>query len=113
MVGALLADRLFHALLRGSIYHEVDVWHLLLDGAMLAGIIALALSANRKWPMWLAALQVIATMSHALRAIDTEMLNIVYPVLSRAPFYPQLGVLIIACLLANRTRRARGVSDTL
>ena len=96
LLAALLFDRAFHAAFRGSIFHQVDLWHFSLDVAMLAAFGGLALYADRKWPMWMAAFQAISTIAHILRAIRPDMLDVVYPILARGPYYGQLIVLLIA-----------------
>lgn len=104
LIGALLLDRAFHAAFRESIFHQVDIWHLCLDVAMLAGFFLLALYADRKWPMWLAALQVISTTAHVLRAIRPDMLDVIYPIIARGPYYGQLIVLLIAMSIPPNLR---------
>lgn len=105
LIGALIVDQIFLATIRGSIFHTVDLWDLSLDLAMLAGFVILALVADRKWPLWVAALQIIATSAHLLRAIRLDMLEIVYPLIVRTPYYGQIIVLIIALLIGPNLRK--------
>lgn len=51
-----LADPVYHLLAgHGAIYGSVDLGHLTFDLMMAAGFIAVALWANRIYPLWLAA----------------------------------------------------------
>lgn len=51
---------------------------LVLDAALFGLVIAVALRANRFWPLWAAALQLVALGTHGVRAYDAEILPVVY-----------------------------------
>src|SRR5687767_1986198 len=53
-----------------SRYQWVEVGALAVDVAMLVAVVALALRANRFWPLWVAALQAIGTAGHAVKLAD-------------------------------------------
>lgn len=52
--------------------------HLTGDSLLLVGFVTLALQANRRYILWIAAFQVIAIMAHGVRALNEEMTIFVY-----------------------------------
>jgi len=64
IVAWILIDGFYHVLFGPSGFQQVDPVHLVLDGGELAAIIWLALNANRTWPLWAAAAQVICVSGH-------------------------------------------------
>ena len=66
-----------------------------LGGVLLAVLIAVALWANRFWPIWIASLQLFALLVHIAKAYQQDVLPIVYfAVISRIA-YPMLAMLVI------------------
>src|SRR5262245_42695260 len=57
-------DVVYHLLFGPSGFNKVDPVHLVLDGAELVAIMWLALRANRMWPLWAAAAQLICFSGH-------------------------------------------------
>ena len=88
-------------------YDGIDPFHTFNDAWALAAMLAVALTADRFWTLWLTALQVIAATSHLLRVIDSEMLRIVYAVITRFPFWLQILLLIGGTWNHARKRRPR------
>lgn len=74
----------------------------LIDLAVLAGFVALALRTRRFWPLWVAGLQLTTVLGHALRLLQPSLLNIAYAAAMRFWAYPILIILVVA---AWRTKR--------
>lgn len=72
----------------------VDRPQLLIDMAFLAGLMTLALRADRYWPLWIAALQFIAIAAHLVRAVDSTILPAVYNQAIGKLAYPMILLLI-------------------
>lgn len=108
LVGLPLADLIYHALSgEQGIYHSVDIVHAGIDLVALVAIVWLALIADRFWTLWLGALQLIATLSHVIRALEVEMYPIVYAIIIRGPFWGQMFLVALGTwLYARRRRRA-------
>ena len=82
-------------LLPRSHYAEI-VWPLLaIDGVMLAGLLLVALSADRFWPLYFAAVHLLAVTLHGVRAYDPTILPNVYARLGGLLAYPTLVILAI------------------
>lgn len=107
IVGWVLADAVYHLLFGPSGFHEVDPVHLVLDGAELVAIVWLALRANRMWPLWAAAAQVICVSGHIAALIEPRGMTMAYWAMTQLPQYVQLTALLLGAVAhARRQRRA-------
>lgn len=59
-------------------YAGVEVGILIVDASLFLVLTILAVTANRFWPIWIAAFQVVALISHGLRLVDVEVNNRAY-----------------------------------
>lgn len=100
-------DRAFHLLVAAPKYLELDLWHMSLDLALLGTLVWLALRAPRVWPLWLASIQLVATLGHFLRSIEVEMPQAVYWAMTTAPSYLLILVLAAGTYLNDRERANR------
>ena len=73
----------------------MDWGGLTIDLAFLASLIVIAVRADRFWPLWLAALQLVAIGVHGVRAYDPHILPIVYARIVGEIAYPMLALLVI------------------
>ncbi len=81
------------SLVRGLDFNHV-AWALLtIDIGLLLALLILVLLADRFWPMWLAALQIVAIANHGVRAFDPDILNYAYWLVAGKIAYPMLFVL--------------------
>lgn len=105
IVGWVLTDAFYHVLFGPSAFDRVDPVHLVLDGAELAAIVWLALNANRTWPLWAAAAQVICVSGHIALLLEPNGMRRAYWAMTQLPQYIQLTALLIgATAHARRTR---------
>lgn len=86
-------------------YASVEEGLLLVDLAVLAGFITVALRSKRFWPLWVAGLQLTTSLGHILKGIDPELLPRAYGAALQFWSYPIL--LIIAVGTYRRHRRIR------
>ena len=93
-------------LARNAAFETVEFGDLVIDGLALIAFAALAIKANRIYPLWLLGAQLIAVMMHFLRDISVGMEGGVYFILTRAPSYIQI-VALMAGLYCHRRRIAR------
>jgi hypothetical protein len=107
-LGAILLDELHHALFPEGIYDRVNVGHLVIDAIMLLTLIQLAMRANRIYPLWLLAAQLIAAAMHLERGLLATIHPFAYWTLTRLPSYLQL-VALCAGIVAYRIRVNRGI----
>jgi hypothetical protein len=108
IVGWVLIDAVYHLLFGPSGFVTVDPVHLVLDGLELAAIMWLALSANRTWPLWAAAAQVICVSGHIAVLIGPSGVRRAYWAMTQLPQYIQLTALIIGATAHTRRVRLMG-----
>ncbi|MCJ7421564.1 hypothetical protein [Sphingomicrobium astaxanthinifaciens] len=77
-------------------YGGVEMGVLLVDLAVLAVYVALALRSDRFWPLWVAGLQLTTSFSHAAKAVNLALLPQAYAAAARFWVYPILLILLIA-----------------
>jgi len=91
---------------RGVIYGAVDVGHLTLDCIVGGLFLAIAMRANRIYPLWLAGFQMIAVLSHVGRDLSTSSAPLAYSILTFLPSYLIITTLCIG-LASHILRTAR------
>src|SRR5688572_21872331 len=55
-------------------FTSVEVGVLLVDVAAFVALLVLSLRAERFWPLWVTALQSIATVAHAVKLIESDLI---------------------------------------
>lgn len=76
-------------------YRHVVAPLVLVDAAMLTGLVAVALAADRYWPLYVAAIQLLTVALHGVRAYDPTILPDVYARLGGELAYPILIMLVL------------------
>jgi peptidoglycan/LPS O-acetylase OafA/YrhL len=71
----------------------------------------IALLANRVWPLWVAALQLLVVVAHIAKLVGIGGLAGVYWAMTTVPSYLQVVVLLIG--IGAHTRRIKSVGDYL
>ena len=94
----------------GISYRTVFFAVLWIDIALLASLTMVAAFADRYWPMWLAALQLVAVGIHAVRGYDHSILAAAYWLVTTKMAYPMLAILL-AGTLRHRRRLADGLPE--
>ena len=100
-LGATLASRLAFSPLAVR-YTSVEFGLLLIDLAVLASFIFVALRSQRFWPLWIAGLQLTTSMAHVMKAIDEHLLPIAYGAAIALWSYPILIILAIGTWRGHR-----------
>lgn len=98
---ATILSILTHSPLRGR-YFGVETSDLFVDSAVLVAVVAIALVSDRFWPLWAAALQLVDSMSHVLKAVDLDLVPKVYGAAERFWSYPILLILLIGAWRQHR-----------
>ncbi len=97
-------DAAYHALLfQGPVYGSVDIWHLVIDLGVAAAFVGIALRANRVYPLWLAAFQLVSVISHFARELTESLPRLAYGLMTYVPYYVVL--LVMAAGLRFHIRR--------
>lgn len=74
-----------------------------IDIAAGIGFVAVALNANRNYPLWVAGFQLVAISAHAVKALVDTVSPLAYLILATGPSYCQL-LLIFGGFVRHRMR---------
>ena len=100
-----IVDGIYHQLFDTEyIFTGVDVWHAGLDALAAAAWMFIAVQSNRNYPMWIAALQILAACAHLARGIAEPITQIAYATMAFAPGYLQL-IIFAAGLIRHVLRK--------
>lgn len=86
-------------------YAGVEEGLLLVDLAVLAGFITVALRSKRFWPLWIAGLQLTTSLGHILKGVDQDLLPRAYGAALQFWSYPILIVLAVGTYRSHRRLR--------
>lgn len=95
ILGTVVADPILHLALNVR-FLSVDPTHLIIDVVRFATFTLVALRANRFWPIWLAALQLLALGAHLTREMELSIHPVVYAVMKAMWSYGIVVMLIVA-----------------
>jgi len=103
MLASAALDLAYHAVVGVAKYASIDLGHLIMNAMCFIAFMMLALRANRVWPMWCAALQIIMALGHLGETVYPEGAPQAYWMMT---FLPTLGqVVAISLGVAAHTRR--------
>jgi hypothetical protein len=105
--GMMVAAALFTPFIGGAFnthWHAPQLGVFAVDIALLTGLMALALSSQRFWPMSVACLQLMAVMTHPALWIEPDILPLGYALMQGFWAYPMMALVAIG---ARRHRRSR------
>jgi hypothetical protein len=89
----------------------VETKLMLVDIAVFAGLLWVALRSDRFWPLWIAGLQLTTILGHVLKAVDLELFPRAYAAALVFWSYPILIILVVGTWRTQRrtaiARRAR------
>ncbi len=75
---------------RTNEYRSVATWVIVIDVVCLLAFLVLALRAERYWPLWITALQLIGAAAHAVRLVDPAIIGRAYAFALGFWSYPML-----------------------
>lgn len=87
-------------------YAGVEEGLMLVDLAVLAGFITVALRSRRFWPLWVAGLQLTTSLGHILKGVDHDLLPKAYGAALQFWSYPILLILAIGTYRSHRRASA-------
>jgi len=90
-------------------YSGVEQGLMLVDLAVLAGFITVALRSKRFWPLWVAGLQLTTSLGHILKSVDQDLLPRAYGAALQFWSYPILVILAVGTFRSHR-RSDRGLA---
>ncbi len=83
-------------------YSALDPGQLAIDLAMLATFVTIALRSERFWPLWVAGLQLTMSLSHLMKAIQSDLIAPVYATAAVFWSYPILIIILIGTIRTSR-----------
>ena len=89
-------------------YAGIETVDLVVDCALLAAFVLIALRSDRFWPLWVAGLQLTMSISHLLKAIEPDLLPFAYAAAQRSWSYPILIILAVGTWRGRKRQRAEG-----
>lgn len=101
-------DVVNHALFGDPAWFAVNPGHLVIDGWAFITLLWVALRANRGWPLWVTASQVIVVMGHIAKLWDVDIVLRAYWAMTQVPFTFQLVVLLIGTYAHQQRARRIG-----
>jgi hypothetical protein len=93
-------------------FASVEAGVFVVDVAALLGFMIVALCAERFWPLWITALQIIGTAGHAVKLVDPHVLRWGYAFALAFWSYPMLALLIAATWNHQKRLRLHGVDKS-
>ncbi len=91
-------------------YSYVEVGALIVDAVMYVALLAVALRAERYWPIWMSAMQGVQLLGHGIGLLGFPLLNLSYAIIDHMICYPMMLLLIIG-VRRHQIRRARSGVD--
>ena len=106
LTAAFLLDLGNHAAFGDPAWFAVNPGHVVIDTWAFVALMWVALRANRGWPLWASAAQVIVIMAHIAKLWDPAMVRKAYWAMTQMPLILQLVVLALGTLAhVARSRR--------
>jgi hypothetical protein len=93
-------------------FGAVEIGVFAVDTAMLLALFALALFAERLWPLWVTALQLIGAAGHAVKLVDAGVLREAYAFAMAFWSYPMLSLLVFGTWNHQRRLAKFGVDKS-
>jgi hypothetical protein len=87
---------------------EIDPVFFAIEIVVAAGMIAVALRANRIYPLWMAGFQIIAVFAHFARGLSDAVSPLAYIVLTVGPSYFQIIILGFGIWFHHRRVKRHG-----
>jgi hypothetical protein len=92
----------------GTWWTNVEAGVFAADVAMLFGLLAIALAAERFWPLWLTALHLLGTTGHVVKMADPTLIRWGYAFIIAVWSYPMLGLIALGTWNHQRRLAALG-----
>lgn len=89
-------------------FDRFDVVGFVVDLMAFVGMTAIALYADRMWPLWTAALQLLACAAHVVRLLSIDIRLLTYGTMKGWPTFAALFVLVVGTAMHRRRLRRRG-----
>jgi hypothetical protein len=89
-------------------FHGVELGIFIVDCAMLAALLAVALRAERFWPIWMTGLQAVAVAAHLAKMVNPLVIPWAYAAMLAFWSYPMMALLAAGTWRHRRRMAAYG-----
>ncbi len=89
-------------------FRSIETFELVIDLSLMGGLMTVALLANRFWPLWLAALHLLAIGIHGVRGFDADLVPWMYAAAGGKLAYPMILVLALGVMRHQRRLAIHG-----
>jgi len=94
-VAMIAFDFVNHLIFGDPTWFEVNPGHFVIDSWALLTLTWVALKANRGWPLWISALQLIAVMAHFAKLLEIDEARRSYWLMTQLPYIIEICTLLI------------------
>jgi len=101
-------------LLKSSVtggYRTIEIGVLIVDLCLLGALVWVMVQADRRWLIWVVALQAISTTGHLARLVTPDLSRMAYALMVGASSYPALLLLALG-IAGHRRARRRGAAGS-
>jgi hypothetical protein len=107
IIGMVVLDPAVH-IVTPLEYAKLDPGHLVIDLAAWIAFLAIALRANRLWPLCVVSLQTIALVAHTAKLLDVTIHPKAYMIMQIGSSYPLLIVLLAGTFYHQKRLKSIG-----
>lgn len=93
-------------------FYSVSVSVFVIDLLLLVALLAIALRADRFWPMLVASLQAIIIVAHLVKFANPELIRRAYSMMIAVWSYPQLILLVVGTVRHRKRLRQNGTDSS-
>lgn len=86
-------------------YDGIPWFRVGLDFVALALVLAIALRADRWWPLWVASVQLLSVLAHLLRIVDAGLPPLAYAIMERWPYMIAIVITGVGTYLHHRRQQ--------
>jgi uncharacterized protein YjeT (DUF2065 family) len=108
ILGWAALDTVYHLIFGPSGFQRVDPVHVVLDSTELVAVMWLALTANRMWPLWVAAAQLMCVSGHIGAFVYPHGMRRAYWAMTQLPQYIMLTALLLGAAAHKRRLKRVG-----
>jgi hypothetical protein len=105
LFAAFVADELYHAMFGPGQFRQFDLFEFVLDVAVVLSLGWVAVRANRLWPIFATAVQIISVLGHLVMLVRPDGMQRAYWSMTEPPVL--LEIIILATGLAFHRYRVR------
>lgn len=101
-------DVINHILFGEPAFYLVNPGHLVIDVWSMIALMWVALRANRAWPMWVSAAQIIVVLGHVSKIVELSLVRYGYYAMTQVPLNVQAAALLIGTIAHMRRQERIG-----